>query len=258
MNTNNLEGKTAIVTGASRGIGRAVALRLAEAGAWVLINCASNHEKAAAVLEEIEKLKAEGRAPSTAGGKVAQFSVSDEKAVESAIAEVVSERGGVEILVNNAGVTRDGLLLRHSVADWDAVIDTNLKGTFLCTRAVTKSMMKARSGSIINMSSVVGEMGNAGQGSYCASKAGIIGFTKSAAKELGARNIRVNAIAPGFIDTDMTEALSEESKAAMLAGIPLRRLGATSDIAEAALWLASSASQYVTGQVISVNGGLHM
>lgn len=261
MTTNSkweLEGKTAIVTGASRGIGRSVALRLAREGAWVLLNCASNTSKAEEVLKEIEGMKAEGIAPDSAGGAVKAFSVADESAVTDAVQSVLAEKGKIDILVNNAGVTRDNLMLRHSAEDWDAVLETNLKGIFLTTKAVTKAMMKARTGSIINMSSVVGQMGNSGQSSYCASKAGIIGFSKSAARELGSRGVRVNVIAPGFIETDMTDALPADVKKAMMDNIPLRKFGTTEDIAEATLWLASSKSAYVTGQVIAVNGGLYM
>ncbi len=261
MNTSSafeLEGKTAIVTGASRGIGRSVALRLARAGAWVLLNCASNTAKAEEVLKEIEGMKAEGLAPASAGGVVRAFSVADEAAVTDAVNFVIQEKKQIDILVNNAGITRDNLMLRHSSEDWDTVLETNLKGVFLTTKAVTKVMMKARTGSIINMSSVVGQMGNSGQSSYCASKAGIIGFSKSAAKELGSRGIRVNVIAPGFIETDMTDALPEEAKKVMMSNIALKKFGTTEDISEATLWLASSKSAYVTGQVIAVNGGLYM
>ena len=253
-----LAGKTAIVTGASRGIGKAIALRLAQEGAWVLVNCTANVDKAEEVVREIEAMKAAGKAPETAGGMVAQFSVSDTKAVDEAFTKVLEKRGGLDILVNNAGITRDGLALRISDADWDAVIDTNLKGTFVCSRAAIRPMMKARIGSIINMSSVVGEMGNSGQANYCASKSGIFGLTKSLSRELGSRSIRVNAVAPGFIDTDMTSNLPEGVKQAMLENIPLRRLGTTKDIADVVLWLSSDQSAYVTGQVISVNGGLYM
>ncbi len=253
-----LEGKTAIVTGASRGIGRAVALRLAREGAWVLLNCASNTAKAEEVLKEIEGMKAEGIAPASAGGAVRAFSVANEALVNDAVQSVLADQGKVDILVNNAGITRDNLMLRHSAEDWDTVLETNLKGTFLMTKAVTKAMMKARAGSIVNMSSVVAQMGNSGQGSYCASKAGIIGFSKSAARELGSRGVRVNVIAPGFIETDMTNQLPEDARKAMADNIALRRFGSVEDIAEATLWLASLRSAYVTGQVIGINGGLYM
>lgn len=256
--TGLLSGKTAIVTGASRGIGKAVALRLASEGAWVLINCASNIEKANEVAAEIEAMRASGEAAEGAGAMVMQFSITDTKVVEAAFAKVLELRNGVDILVNNAGITRDNLTLRHSDDDWDAVVDTNLKGTFICSRAAIRPMMKARQGSIINMSSVVGEMGNSGQASYCASKAGIFGLTKSLARELGSRAIRVNSIAPGFIETDMTDALPQAVKDAMFGNIPLRRFGSAKEVADIALWLAGPQSSYVTGQVISVNGGLYM
>lgn len=253
-----LHGKTAVVTGASRGIGKAIALRFAREGAWVLINCASNVEKAETVVREIEAMKATGAAPETAGAEVAQFSVSDGKAVDAAFARLMETRGRIDVLVNNAGITRDNLSLRISEDDWDAVLDTNLKGAFLCARAAIRPMMKARIGSIINMSSVVGEMGNSGQANYCASKSGLFGLTKSLARELGSRAIRVNAIAPGFIDTEMTANLPEAAKQAMLDNIALKRFGSPEDIADVAAWLASDQSAYVTGQVISVNGGLYM
>jgi 3-oxoacyl-[acyl-carrier protein] reductase len=253
-----LGGKTAIVTGASRGIGRAIALELASEGAWVLINCASNVEKAEAVLAQIEQMKANGSFPETAGGMVAQFSVFDSSAVEQAYTKLLELRGGIDVLVNNAGITRDNLALRISDEDWDAVLDTNLKGAFVCSRAAIRSMMKARSGSIINVSSVVGEMGNSGQSNYCASKSGLFGLTKSLAKEVGSRQIRVNAVSPGFIDTDMTAALPEGAKKMMMDSIPLKRFGSGQDIARAVTWLASPLSTYVTGQVISVNGGMYM
>lgn len=254
----SLSGKTALVTGASRGIGRAVALRLAEAGAWVLVNCAANTAKAEEVVEQINTWKREGKIPETAGAEVRQFSITDTAAVDAAFADLISKRGKLDILVNNAGITRDNLTLRHSDDDWDAVVDTNLKGAFICARAAIRTMMKARTGSIINMSSVVGQMGNSGQASYCASKSGLFGLTKSLARELGSRGVRVNAIAPGFIETDMTEALPDAVKQAMFGNIPLKRFGSTREVADVALWLAGDGSAYVTGQVIGVNGGLYM
>ena len=249
---------TAVVTGASRGIGKAIAIKLAREGAWVALNCTSNVEKAEAVLSEIEALKKSGEAPESAGGAVYQFSVADSKAVGEAFAQILESRGKVDILVNNAGIARDALLLRAKEEAWDAVIDTNLKGCYLCMKSVAKPMMRARAGSIINISSVVGEMGNPGQSSYSASKAGILGLTKSVAKELASRGVRVNAITPGFIATEMTDAIPESARKEMTDHVPLQKLGDPNDIADAVIWLASNESSYVTGQVIGVNGGLYM
>lgn len=245
-----LEGKTAIVTGASRGIGRAVALKLAEEGAAVVINYNGSADRAEEVKNEIEKN----------GGKaeVMQCNVSDFQACENLIKEVTAKFGRIDILVNNAGITRDGLLMRMSEDDFDAVIDTNLKGTFNCIRFASRQMMKQRSGRIINLSSVSGVLGNAGQANYCASKAGVIGLTKSAARELASRGITVNAIAPGFIHTEMTQVLPEKVKEASIAQIPLRAFGEPEDIAEAAAFLASEKARYITGQVLCVDGGMAM
>ncbi|WP_346909856.1 3-oxoacyl-[acyl-carrier-protein] reductase [Faecalicatena orotica] len=245
-----LEGKTAIVTGASRGIGRAVALKLAEEGAAVVINYNGSADRAEEVKNEIEKN----------GGKaeVMQCNVSDFQACENFIKEVTAKFGRIDILVNNAGITRDGLLMRMSEDDFDAVIDTNLKGTFNCIRFASRQMMKQRSGRIINLSSVSGVLGNAGQANYCASKAGVIGLTKSAARELASRGITVNAIAPGFIHTEMTQVLPEKVKEASIAQIPLRAFGEPEDIAEAAAFLASEKARYITGQVLCVDGGMAM
>ncbi|GAA0808294.1 3-oxoacyl-[acyl-carrier-protein] reductase [Faecalicatena orotica] len=245
-----LEGKTAIVTGASRGIGRAVALKLAEEGAAVVINYNGSADRAEEVKNEIEKN----------GGKaeVMQCNVSDFQACENFIKEVTAKFGRIDILVNNAGITRDGLLMRMSEDDFDAVIDTNLKGTFNCIRFASRQMMKQRSGRIINLSSVSGVLGNAGQANYCASKAGVIGLTKSAARELASRGITVNAIAPGFIHTEMTEVLPEKVKEASVAQIPLGTFGEPEDIAEAAAFLASEKARYITGQVLCVDGGMAM
>lgn len=245
-----LEGKTALVTGASRGIGKAIALRLAKEGANIAINFAGNVAAAEEVKAAIE----------ADGGKaiLVQADVSDSAAVDAMVKTVVDTFGGIDILVNNAGITRDGLLMRMKGEDWDAVLNTNLKSIFLCTKAVSKLMMKKRSGRIVNMSSVVGVNGNAGQANYSAAKAGAIGFTKSMAKELAGRGITVNAIAPGFIQTDMTAVLPEAVKESMAKSIPLGRLGAPEDIAGTVLFLVSDCASYITGQVINVDGGMVM
>jgi 3-oxoacyl-[acyl-carrier protein] reductase len=252
---NELKGKVAIVTGASRGIGAAIAKELAAAGASVAV-CARS-------VEACERTAEEARA--AGGGEVAvvPVDVADPAGVDACVKEVLAKFGRIDILVNNAGITRDGLLMRMSDADWDAVIDTNLKGTFLFTRAVTRPMMKNKTadgtpagGSIVNITSVVGITGNAGQANYTASKGGVIALTKTVAKELGSRFIRCNAIAPGFIRSDMTDKLSDELKAAYMEKIPLRRFGEAADIAKAVRWLAGDGSAYVTGQIISVNGGM--
>lgn len=243
-----LDGKVAIVTGASRGIGRATAVALARQGAKVVINFAGNITAANAVLAEITE----------AGGEAMLFqaNVAEGAAVEAMVKATMDKFGRIDILVNNAGITRDNLLMRMKEEDWDAVMNTNLKGIFLCTKTVARQMMKQRSGKIINMASVVGVMGNAGQGNYAAAKAGVIGFTKSMAKELASRSVLVNAIAPGFITTDMTHVLSEEIKAGLLGAIPLGRLGTPEDIAHVVVFLASDAANYITGQTINVDGGM--
>ena len=245
-----LDGKTALVTGASRGIGRAIALRLAAEGASVAINYAGNTAKAEETKAAIE----------AAGGKAALFQadVSDSAQVEQMVAAVTEAFGNIDILVNNAGITRDGLLMRMKEEDFDAVLDTNLKGIFHVTKAVSKLMMKKRAGRIVNMASVVGIMGNAGQTNYAAAKAGVIGFTKSAAREFAARGITVNAVAPGFIATDMTAAMPEKAKEATLAAIPLRRMGEPEDVANAVAFLVSDQASYITGQVVKVDGGMVM
>lgn len=245
-----LDGRHALVTGASRGIGRAVALAFAAEGASVALNFAGNVAAAEAVRAEIEN----------AGGKaiLVPADVSDEGAVEEMVKTVAEAFGTIDILVNNAGITRDGLLLRMKEADWDAVLNTNLKGVFLCAKAVSKLMMKKRYGRIVNMASVVGLVGNASQANYAAAKAGVIGFTKAMAKEMASRGITVNAIAPGFIRSDMTDVLPEKVKEAMLAGIPLGRVGEPDDVAKAALFLASDQAAYITGQVLQVDGGMVM
>lgn len=244
------EGKVALVTGASRGIGRAIALALAAEGADVAVNYAGSEAAAKEVAAEIEAM---GRK-----AFVIQADIASTEASTAMVDAVVKEFGRVDVLVNNAGITRDGLLMRMKEEDWDAVITTNLKGVFNCTKAAIKYMMKQKSGNIVNISSIVGVMGNAGQANYCAAKAGVIGFTKATAKEVAARGIRVNAIAPGFIKTDMTSVLSEKVVETMLAGIPLNRLGETEDIAKAVLFLASSDANYITGQTLHVDGGMVM
>lgn len=245
-----LEGKTALVTGASRGIGKAIALALAAAGANVAINYAGNKEAAQEVAAEIEKM---GRKALLLQGDVAKTDVCAEM-----IDTVVSEFGNIDILINNAGITRDTLLMRMKEEDWDAVLSTNLKGVFNCTKAAIKYMMKQKSGRIVNISSVVGVMGNAGQANYAAAKAGCIGFTKTVAKEVASRGITVNAVAPGFIKTDMTSVLPEKVITAMEAGIPLARLGEPEDIAKAVLFLVGDDATYITGQTLHVDGGMVM
>lgn len=245
-----LDGKVALVTGASRGIGRAIALKLAAEGAKVAINYAGNTAKAEEVKAEIEKN----------GGQaiLVQADVADAAAVEAMVNATVEAFGQIDILVNNAGITRDGLMMRMKDEDFDAVINTNLKGVFYCTKLVSKLMMKKRSGRIINMASVVGLMGNAGQTNYAAAKAGVIGFSKSAAKELAARGITVNMVAPGFIDTDMTAAMTDKAREMTLTGIPLNRMGTPEDVANAVAFLVSDNASYITGQVINVDGGMVM
>ena len=245
-----LDGKTALVTGASRGIGRAIALRLAAEGARVAINYAGNVKAAEEVKAAVE----------AAGGAaiLCQADISDSAAVEAMVADVVKEFGTIDILVNNAGITRDTLLMRMKDEDFAKVLDTNLKGVFYCTKAVAKLMMKKRSGHIVNMASVVGLVGNAGQTNYAAAKAGVIGFSKSAARELASRGITVNVVAPGFIGTDMTAVLPEAVKEKTLAGIPLGKMGEPEDVANAVLFLASDQASYITGQVVHVDGGMVM
>lgn len=248
-----LEGKVAIVTGAARGIGEGVALKLAAHGASVAFTyiSESSAEKALALEEKLKGMGVRAKAYRSNAGQFAEC--------EAFVNDVVKTFGSVDVCVNNAGISKDNLLLRMTPEQWDEVMDINLKSVFNMTKQVIRPMMKAKSGSIINMSSVIGLMGNAGQGSYAASKAGIIGFTKSVAKELGSRNIRCNAIAPGFVETDMTGYLKEGEQADKYrAGIPLGRFGTAEDIANVTLFLASDMSAYVTGQVLSVDGGLYM
>ena len=245
-----LKDKVALVTGASRGIGKAIAIHLAANGAKVAVNYSSSESSAIEIAEIIKKN----------GGRAEIFKarVNVESEVEEMFTAIEKSLGVVDILVNNAGITKDNLLMRMKTEEWDSVIDVNLKGTFLCTRRAVKGMMKNRYGKIINISSVVGFAGNAGQFNYSATKAGVIGMTKSAALELASRGIRVNAVAPGFIETDMTASLTDEVKAAYLEKIPLKSLGKPEDIANAVAYLASPLSDYMTGQTLHLNGGMYL
>jgi 3-oxoacyl-[acyl-carrier protein] reductase len=244
-----LENQIAVVTGAGRGIGRAIALKFAAAGADIVCvsRTAENSEKAAGEIRALGR-KAWAHA----------VDVADPESVTAASAKILADGGKVDVLVNNAGVTRDGLLMRMSDADWDTVLDTNLKGAFLVTKAFSRAMLKARAGRIINITSVIGLIGNAGQCNYAASKAGLIGFTQSVARELASRSITVNALAPGFIETDMTAGLAADFKTELLKKIPLNCFGQADDVAEAALFLAGPGARYITGQVLTVDGGMVM
>lgn len=246
---SRLENQVAVVTGAGRGIGRAIALRFAAAGADIV--CVSR------TAENSEKVAAEVRAAGRKAWALA-VDVASSEAVTKAAEQILAEAGKVDILVNNAGVTRDGLLMRMSEADWDAVLNTNLKGAFLFTKAFTRAFLKQRSGRIINVASVIGLIGNAGQANYAASKAALIGFTKSVAREFASRGVTVNALAPGFIETDMTSVLGEEVRSEVLKKVPLGRFGQADDIANAALFLAAPEAGYITGQVLTVDGGMVM
>ncbi|WP_152656423.1 3-oxoacyl-[acyl-carrier-protein] reductase [Oceanobacillus sp. CFH 90083] len=245
-----LQGQTAVVTGASRGIGRAIALELANNGANVVVNYSGSEAKAEEVVGEIQEL----------GVKAVkiQADVADEESVKQLLKQAVKEFGSIDILVNNAGITKDNLLMRMKEDEFDQVIQTNLKGTFLCTKAVTRQMMKQKSGRIINVASIVGVSGNPGQANYVAAKAGVIGLTKTTAKELASRNILVNAVAPGFISTDMTDQLSKEQQESLLQMIPLARLGKPEDVARVVRFLASEDANYITGQTIHIDGGMVM
>lgn len=245
-----LEGKVALVTGGSRGIGRAIAISLAEAGANVVVNYAGNEAAAEEVSAHIESL---GRK-----ALIIKANVGNSAEVDAMVKKTLEVFGQLDILVNNAGITRDNLIMRMKDEEFDEVINTNLKGVFNCVRSVTRTMMKQRSGRIINISSVVGSMGNPGQANYVAAKAGVIGLTKSAARELASRGITVNAIAPGFITTDMTDKLSDEMKAQLLLQIPLARFGQPDDIAKTVLFLASNEASYMTGQTLHIDGGMYM
>ncbi|WP_210469434.1 3-oxoacyl-[acyl-carrier-protein] reductase [Sporosarcina sp. 6E9] len=247
---SRFEGKAAIVTGASRGIGREIALNLANEGARVVVNYSGSKDKADEVVEIIKN----------AGGEAfaIQADVSNSESVKNMIDETIATFGSIDILVNNAGITRDNLLMRMKEDEWDDVISINLKGVFLCTKGVTRQMMRQRAGKIVNVASIVGVSGNPGQANYVAAKAGVIGLTKTTAKELATRNINVNAVAPGFITTDMTETLSEDVQKQMLANIPLGKLGSPENVAKTVLFLLSDDAAYITGQTIHVDGGMVM
>jgi len=245
-----LDGRVALVTGASRGIGRAIALALGQAGAYVVLNYRGNHDAAE---ESLASITAQG-----GRGELCQFDIATENQVAEAVKKIIDGHQKIDILVNNAGVTSDNLLIRVKPADWDQVIGTNLKGTVLCTKIVSRQMIGQHYGRIINLSSVVGQMGNVGQSLYAASKAGIIGFTKSVAREVASRGITVNAVAPGFIETDMTDKLPEKLREEFLKRIPLGRFGTCAEVAEMIVFLAGAGAEYITGQVFNVNGGLYM
>ena len=246
-----LKGKSALVTGGYRGIGKSIALKLAQMGADVIINDIADPETAKETLEELRSYGVKAEA--------VQADISNEEDVKKLADTVLENFGGkLDILINNAGITKDGLLVKMKEDDWQMVLDVNLKGVFLCSKAFIRKMMAARSGSIVNITSVVGIMGNPGQANYCASKAGVIGFTKSLAKEVGVKGVRVNAVAPGFIESAMTDKLSDEVKQNYMAGIPLKRYGSPEEVAEVVAFLCEDRSRYMTGQIISVDGGLAM
>ena len=247
---SKFEGKAAIVTGASRGIGREIALQLAKEGARVAVNYSGSKDKADEVVQLIKDLGGEAFA--------IQADVSNQESVKNLIDETIATFGSIDILVNNAGITRDNLLMRMKEDEWDDVIDINLKGVFLCTKGVTRQMMRQRAGKIVNVASIVGVSGNPGQANYVAAKAGVIGLTKTTAKELASRNINVNAVAPGFITTEMTDALTDDIKEQMLKNIPLGKLGSSENVAKTVLFLLSDDAAYITGQTIHVDGGMVM
>ena len=246
----NLDGKVAVITGGSRGIGRTISMQLAARGAFIYVNYVSRPEAAEETIALIEKEGGRGAA--------IQFNVADHDAVQSALKQVITDSGSIDILVNNAGITRDGLAVRMKESDWDDVLNTNLKGVFNCSKAVVKNMMKKRWGRIVNISSVVGFSGNSGQVNYAAAKSGMTGLTKSLAREFASRKITVNCVAPGYIVTEMTDALSEDVKAKMTSEIPMETLGSAEDVAAAVVYLVSDGAGYVTGQTIHVNGGMYM
>jgi 3-oxoacyl-[acyl-carrier protein] reductase len=245
-----LADQVAVVTGASRGIGRAIALSLAQAGAYVVVNYRGNQTAADASLAAI--VEEGGR------GELSQFDVANESEIEQAVKKIIDGHKKIDILVNNAGVTADNLLMRISPADWDQVVGTNLKGTILCTKIISRHMIRQRSGRILNVSSVAGQMGNAGQSLYAAAKAGIIGFTKTIARELASRNVTANVIAPGFIESDMTAKLSDQQREKFLQLIPLGRFGTCQEVGDMVVFLAGEKAGYITGQVFGINGGLYM
>jgi 3-oxoacyl-[acyl-carrier protein] reductase len=248
-NSGELKGKVAIVTGGAQGIGRAIALTLARSGADVAVSDV-NIERAQETAREIESLNVKSLA--------IKADVADVNEVEQMVKETVDKLGKIDILVNNAGITRDNVILRMKSEDWDQVMDINLKGTFLCTKAVLRFMFRQKSGRIVNVASITGLMGNAGQANYSASKAGIIGFTKATAREYANRGIRVNAVAPGFIDTAMTKAIPDKEREMLIKQIPMERLGSVDDVASVVYFLVSDLSSYITGQVININGGMYM
>jgi len=246
----SLEGKIALVTGGSRGIGRAISIRLAELGAHVYVNFVSRPEAAEETKSIIEK--------KGGSAEIIGFDIADGGQVQSALKTIVSEAGSIDILVNNAGITRDGLIARMKESDWDDVLTTNLKGTFLCSKAASRAMMKKKWGRIINITSVIGFSGNAGQANYAAAKAGLVGLGKSLAREYASRNITVNCVAPGYIQTDMTEALNDDAKEKIKSEIPMGSIGTVEDVAAAVGFLAAEEARYITGQTIHVNGGMYM